>query len=146
MAPGPVTLLVGTEIPGLGRNLSLPIFISGGVSKLQAILVSLEAANKQQAESVFVSEVMGKWGSLLPLPPVPDKVWAKKNPEVSIPVKEEVDMTPQQWSDSNFPFYDIPDEVTTHVDTKVWEDKVRELSADGLRPPRLLSSRLSLST
>ena len=73
---------------------------------------------------------MGSWGSLLPLPPVPGKVWVKKNPEVIIPVRSEVDMTAQQWTDSNFPFYDLPEKVSTHVDTRVWEDKVHKFPSD----------------
>ena len=54
------------------------------------------------------------------------KAWSPKNPEIKISVESEAMMSEAQWQQSRFPFFAIPDKVSTHVKTDVWSNKVAD--------------------
>ena len=80
--------------------------------------------------STYKERMMTKWGCVLPPPQPPAKKWVPKNPEVSIPVETEVETSDRQWLDSKFPFHPLPKGIETHVNTEVWEEKLRSMSTD----------------
>ena len=48
--------------------------------------------------------------------------WAKKNPEISLEIMEERDLPLEQWTSLGFPLYPLPNQVSTHVDCRVWKE------------------------
>ena len=47
-----------------------------------------------------------------------------------MPVAADVSLSKRQWKEANFPSFSMPDEVTTHVNTKLWGLKVKEVQAN----------------
>ena len=77
-----------------------------------------------------VLEIMNIWEDQDKHEPVEMKLWHPKNPEVNIPVTKDTSMSKKQWNDSNFPYFELPDQVTTHVNTKLWHQTLKEFKKD----------------
>ena len=79
---------------------------------------------------------MNSWGVKVEQIPFPTKHWQPKNPEVKMPVAADVPLDDKQWRKARFPFFPLPDAVTTNVKINIWEDKMRELLklSAGLNP------------
>ena len=62
---------------------------------------------------------------IISIPPKPPaKLWVPKNKEVRFPAMiKEVALSPSQWDDTNFPKFDIPEKVETHVNIDEWESQ-----------------------
>ena len=54
--------------------------------------------------------------------------WVKKNPEITLNVDQEKDLDDKEWSELRFPFFPLPERVSTHVRCRKWEEMV-----DGVR-------------
>ena len=81
-------------------------------------------------KSNYSNSVLSKLGCILP-PPLPgEKKWVPKNPKLQIPyLRKEISLSEDQWARSNFPFFAIPDEITTHVNLEEWEKVTSSLCA-----------------
>ena len=100
--------------------------------------LSLEKCKSLMEEAnCFVKSVMSKWGVLVPPPLMKEKNWVPKNEEIILPpMDKEIKLTDQQWDDANFPRFDIPASISTHVKIEEWEKETRrfyELNLDGLQ-------------
>ena len=55
---------------------------------------------------------------------VEEKAWKPKNMEVTIQATEDRPMSDKEWAESNFPLYEIPPKVQTHVNIKAWRNQI----------------------
>ena len=47
-----------------------------------------------------------------------------------MPVAADVPLDDKQWRKARFPFFPLPDAVTTNVKINIWEDKIRGFATD----------------
>ena len=58
--------------------------------------------------------------------------WARKNPEISLEIMEERDLPLEQWTSLGFPSYPLPNQVSTHVDCRVWKEAMDDHAKGGV--------------
>ena len=76
----------------------------------------------------YAEALTATWGNVKYPEATPRKPWVAKNPEIHFNVKNEEEMTPEFWSKSNFPHREIPQEISTHVNTEVWSEHIQKLA------------------
>ena len=69
------------------------------------------------------------WGTEAKPEPLHQKEWFPKNPEVKVKARKgrEPNLTAKEWKDSNFPYYPIPEEITTHVNLVEWKKRLKHM-------------------
>ena len=95
------------------------------MGKIQLRMRSLEIVL-----SPILTNVMNVWGESGGHVKVPGKVWLPKNPEVRMPCDVETVLSDEQWRVSKFPFFPLPEEVSTHVNVPLWTETIKIMQED----------------
>ena len=93
-------------------------------------MIRSQAQSSEAKLSLLTKTIIKSWETIEEVEPIVQKDWKPKNPEVAMPVAADVSLSKRQWKEANFPSFSMPDEVTTHVNTKLWGLKVKEVQAN----------------
>ena len=91
---------------------------------LDRIWLKASATEKEIKPQAY--DIMQLWGKSFEPIEIAVKYWEPKNPEIQMPVAADKPLDDRQWKISGFPFFPVPEEVTTNVRVNIWEEKVRE--------------------
>ena len=117
--------------PGLDLIIFFSSSSTGGLNAERFSKVYEECKSISEKANAYVRTVMGKWGVKVPPPLFQEKEWFPKNKEIVLPpMKKEIALSNQQWNDINFPTFEVPTQISTHVNVDEWEKEALKVAEE----------------
>ena len=130
--PARLTYKIFLTYRSLNMQVNLSKYYLSGLLRQQFLTRAKQrAVLKQDQEMTYAKLVTKDWDMLSVPASIPEKIWTSKNPDLRIPVAEDVPMTDEQWIASGFPHHPIPPNITTHVNVSLWRQKTQDIARDG---------------